>query len=47
MCFWCVVRARSVVFVVLTLQNLLIAWELKSLDRSLFKLYVPPSLLPL
>ncbi|KAG9078819.1 hypothetical protein FS749_009120 [Ceratobasidium sp. UAMH 11750] len=32
-------RARSVVFVVLTLQNLLIAWELKSLDRSLFKLY--------
>ncbi|KAG8688604.1 hypothetical protein FRC09_012828 [Ceratobasidium sp. 395] len=32
-------RARSVVFVALTLQNLLIAWELKSLDRSLFKLY--------
>ncbi|KAH7335447.1 hypothetical protein B0J17DRAFT_700609 [Rhizoctonia solani] len=32
-------RARSVVFVVLTLQNLLIAWELKSLDRSLFNLY--------
>ncbi|ELU43434.1 calcium-transporting ATPase 3 [Rhizoctonia solani AG-1 IA] len=27
-------RARSVVFVTLTLQNLLVAWELKSLDRS-------------
>ncbi|GAB1518410.1 hypothetical protein RhiTH_001469 [Rhizoctonia solani] len=32
-------RARSVVFVTLTLQNLLVAWELKSLDRSLFNLY--------
>ncbi|CAE6418149.1 unnamed protein product [Rhizoctonia solani] len=32
-------RARSVVFVILTLQNLLVAWELKSLDRSLFNLY--------
>ncbi|KAG8687900.1 hypothetical protein FRC11_006407 [Ceratobasidium sp. 423] len=34
-----VFRARSVVFVILTLENLLIAWELKSLDRSLFNLY--------
>lgn len=31
-------RARSVVFSILTFENLLVAWELKSLDRSMFNL---------
>ncbi|KDQ12665.1 hypothetical protein BOTBODRAFT_161550 [Botryobasidium botryosum FD-172 SS1] len=31
-------RARSVVFAILTFENLLVAWELKSLDRSMFDL---------
>lgn len=33
-----VFRARSTVFATLVLQNLILAWELKSLDRSLFNL---------
>ena len=32
--------ARSTVFAILTFENLLIAWELKSLDRSMFSLCV-------
>lgn len=33
-----VFRARASVFAILILENLLIAWELKSLDKSFFRL---------